>query len=122
MPTTTNELHTTLLAIQNIADRLALGVTFSLTLGSASMGNSYKLHTARAGAPEDSRPIGRTRTEAQQSLRSMIVAFDIVRRSQLRIAEESITLTEAVARPDYSIKGTFADPDARSVRRAGERG
>jgi hypothetical protein len=114
MPTTTDEIHATLRAMQDIADRLALGVTFSLKLGSASMGISYKLYTARLGAPEESRPIGRSRTEAQESLRAMTLAFDIVRRSQIE------------QRATSDVLRTFGpkafDPDARSVRRDGERG
>lgn len=41
-------------------------------------------------------------------------------RERATVRGGAISLTEALSRPDYPIKGSFADPDARSVRRAGE--
>jgi hypothetical protein len=41
-------------------------------------------------------------------------------RERATVRGGAMSLTEALSRPDYPIKGSFADPDARSVRRAGE--
>lgn len=111
------------------AKRLGWERRYGFIAGSNVNGVQHVLETRVPGSAEgvwraSTQPIGHTLAAARLYLEAMLQAMNDAlaerERERMLVKGGAISLMEAVHRPDHSIQGTFADPDARSTRRRQE--
>lgn len=122
----TKELVRTVVAsINDKAERLGWVRRYEVEFGSNANGVKHVLQTR---LPHLQHPTDRhefaTLSQVHKYLTAMggVLNDALLERGRERaiVKGGAMSLAEAVARPDYPIKGSFADPDARSVRREHE--
>lgn len=122
---TKETVRTTVASLNDKAERLGWARRYEVEFGSNPNGVKHVLQTRlpHLQHPTDARPFS-TLSQLHKYLLAMGDALNAAvaerERERAIVKGGAMSLAEAVARPDHPIKGSFADPDARSTRRAGE--